>query len=36
MIAAVSGAGGLHLKSEVDDQPIGDSRRLTVEWTTGL
>jgi hypothetical protein len=30
------GAGGLHPKSEIPDQPISDSRKLTVEWTTGL
>jgi hypothetical protein len=27
---------GLHPKSEAADQPISDSRTLTIEWTTGL
>jgi len=27
---------GGHPKSEIDDQPVGDDRRLAIEWTTGL
>jgi len=32
----LSGAGGLHPKSEIDDQARTAPRRLIVEWTTQL
>jgi hypothetical protein len=34
MIGSISGAGGLHPKSEIPDQPGAARRRLVIEWAT--
>jgi hypothetical protein len=36
MIAEDFRPRGLHPKSEIPDQPINGSRKLVIEWTTGL
>ena len=35
-IDRIPNPGGLHPKSEIGDQPISDSRKLAIEWTTSL
>ena len=36
MITADTRPGGVHPKSEIPDQPSGDGRTLTAEWTARL
>jgi len=36
MITVGSMCRGVHHKSEISDQPVSDSRRLTIEWTADL